>query len=175
MVSKQLLEEIRSRLSIAGFVGEYVPLKRSGRNFKGLCPFHQEKSPSFMVTEEKQIFHCFGCGFGGDIFTFLMKFNGLTLPEALKELAKKANVKLPEFSKETAKEDEEWAKKKKVAFRINEIAKDTFVKNLSDKQKGKEALHYLESRGLNKKTITENGLGYTDASWDGLYNSLMAL
>src|SRR3989338_3081404 len=88
-------EEIRSRISIVSFIGEKVPLKKSGRNFKGVCPFHHEKTPSFMVNEEKQIFHCFGCGEGGDIFSFVMKFDNLTFPEALRELAGRAGVELP--------------------------------------------------------------------------------
>ncbi|MBI4224408.1 MAG: hypothetical protein HY609_05695 [Deltaproteobacteria bacterium] len=96
--SKQILDEIRNRISIVNLVSEHVQLKRAGRNFKGLCPFHQEKTPSFTVTEEKQIFHCFGCGEGGDVFTFLMKVNGLSFPEALKELAKKAGVTQPAYS-----------------------------------------------------------------------------
>src|SRR3990167_3938407 len=95
MASKEILEEIRRRLSIVSLIGERIPLKKSGRNFKGICPFHQEKTPSFMVSDEKQIFHCFGCSTGGDIFTFLMKLEGLNFAEALEELARKAGVKLP--------------------------------------------------------------------------------
>ncbi|MDO8494847.1 MAG: CHC2 zinc finger domain-containing protein, partial [Deltaproteobacteria bacterium] len=105
MSSKQTVEEIRARLSIVDLIGKVIPLKKSGHNFKGICPFHQEKTPSFMVNEEKQIYHCFGCGEGGDIFSFLMKFENVTFPEALQELAKKAGVKLPEQTKGPQKKE----------------------------------------------------------------------
>lgn len=160
--SKQILDEIRSRISIVNLVSEHLPLKRAGRNFKGLCPFHQEKTPSFMVTEEKQIFHCFGCGEGGDVFTFLMKYNGLTFPEALKELAKKAGVKLPAYSESSREASKEWTQKKEWALRLNQIASEYFTsKNYAVKK-------YLAGRGIRPETIRAYGLGYADSGWDGL-------
>lgn len=172
MGSQAILDEIRNRLSIVSFIGETVPLKRAGRNFKGLCPFHQEKTPSFMVTEEKQIFHCFGCGAGGDLFTFLMKLNSLTFPEALKELAKRAGVTLPTFSKEQRSAEEELGRRKEMGLALNKLASDYFIQTLSDKTKGKEARDYLTARGLKNETIQQNLLGFADKSWDGLYKKL---
>lgn len=169
MASKELLEEIRRRLSIVSFVGERIPLKKSGRNFKGLCPFHQEKTSSFMVNEEKQIFHCFGCASGGDIFTFLMKIDGLTFPEALQELAKKAGVKLPTLlKKEDSEANEEWARRKAWGFRVNEIAQKHFLQNLNDPTLGKNARNYLQSRGINLETAKQHFLGVADKEWESL-------
>lgn len=171
MSSKQTLDEIRNRISIVSLVGESVPLKKAGRNFKGLCPFHQEKTPSFMVTEEKQIFHCFGCGTGGDVFTFLMKLNGLSFPEALKELAKRAGVKLPTFEgKNSRGAEEELARRKKWALRLNELAQNHFVKNLKEE---KLALEYLRTRGLTLETIEHHALGWSSSAWDSLYQEFL--
>lgn len=169
MASKENLEEIRRRLSIVSFIGERVPLKKSGRNYKGLCPFHQEKTPSFMVNEEKQIFHCFGCAAGGDIFTFLMKMEGLTFGEALQELAKKAGVKLPtSLEKTDSKADEEWARRKAWGFRINEIAQEHFVQNLNHPTLGRGVRDYLQTRGIDLATAKQHFLGYADKEWESL-------
>ena len=94
--SDEFIEEVRSRNDIVDVVGERVHLERKGSNHFGLCPFHNEKSPSFSVQQSKQIFHCFGCGEGGNVFTFLMKYENMTFPEAVKELAKRAGMELPE-------------------------------------------------------------------------------
>ena len=87
-------DEVRRRADIVSLIGEYVTLKKAGRNYLGLCPFHQEKTPSFSVSQEKQIFHCYGCSEGGDVFSFLMKLNQLTFPEALRQLARKTGVEI---------------------------------------------------------------------------------
>lgn len=176
MASPQILDEIRRRISIVSLVGERVPLKKSGSNFKGLCPFHQEKTPSFMVSDEKQIFHCFGCAAGGDIFSFLMKLDGLTFPEALEELAKRAGVKLPREKTPQARDaDAEWARRKQWAFRLNEIANDFFAKNLRDSEGGGKALQYLKERGIKTETIAQYQLGFADKNWEGLAAHLKKL
>ncbi|OGQ04492.1 MAG: DNA primase [Deltaproteobacteria bacterium RIFCSPLOWO2_12_FULL_44_12] len=173
MASKEILEEIRRRLSIVSLIGERIPLKKSGRNFKGICPFHQEKTPSFMVSDEKQIFHCFGCSTGGDIFTFLMKLDGLNFAEALEELARKAGVKLPPRQKsDTPDADADWMRQKKWALRLNEIAKDFFFKNLHDETKGTPARQYLKSRGISLELAKQLQLGFSDKSWEALVSVL---
>lgn len=169
MASPQTLDEIRRRISIVSLVGERVPLKKSGGNFKGLCPFHQEKTPSFMVSDEKQIFHCFGCAAGGDIFSFLMKLDGLSFPEALEELAKRAGVQLPREKTPGGRDaDAEWARRKQWAFRLNEIAGDFFAKNLRESGAGGKALQYLKERGIKTETISKYQLGFADKNWEGL-------
>lgn len=162
-------EEIRSRISIVSFIGEKVPLKKAGRHFKGNCPFHQEKSPSFMVSDEKQMFHCFGCGEGGDIFSFVMKFDNLTFPEALKELAHRAGVELPTRTREQRSQEEALLKRKEWAWRLNEIAADFFRQRLLSTPKASE---YLHSRGLTPETIETFGIGYAPDDWVGLSEQL---
>ena len=174
MASKQILEEIRSRVSIAALVGERVPLKRSGHNFKGLCPFHQEKTPSFMVSEEKQIFHCFGCAAGGDVFTFLMKMDGLSFQEALADLAKRAGVTLPAEKQAAPGADAEWVKRKQWSQRVNEIANAFFKKNFADEKIGKNIREYIQGRGIRLETASQHGLGFADKSWDALLHALNA-
>ncbi len=174
MASKEILEEIRNRVSIVSLIGERVPLKKSGRNFKGLCPFHQEKTPSFMVSDDKQIFHCFGCSAGGDIFTFLMKIDGLEFREALQDLAKRAGVRLPEETKNSNDADAEWERRKQWSLRLNKMAHDFFIKNLRDKNIGLKSRKYLESRGIDSQTTEGHGLGYAPDSWDLLTNTLAA-
>src|SRR3990167_124961 len=100
----QVVDQVQSLNDIVEIISAYVPLKRAGRSFKANCPFHQEKTPSFIVNPDKQIFHCLGCGVGGDVFSFLMKYEQMTFPEALKRLAERARVSLPEFQKTPPRE-----------------------------------------------------------------------
>ena len=125
--SDELIEEVRQSNDIVDVISQYVHLKRSGRNYFGLCPFHNEKSPSFSVSPDKQIFHCFGCGVGGNAFTFLMKIEGISFVEAVQTLAEKANIQLPtlENNADTAKE----ILKSKV-LKVNEIAANFYHENL---------------------------------------------
>ena len=138
-------EEIKSRIDIADFIGGYVKLQKAGRNYKGLCPFHQEKTPSFIVTPDRQIWHCFGCNEGGDIFKFLMRYENLEFYEALKFLAEKAGVEIQRFS---PAEQKEFG----VLYSVSEAAKFFFKEQLLAPA-GKPALDYLLSRGLTGKTI----------------------
>lgn len=172
MVPSSTLQEIKDRLSIVSIVGEYVPLKPAGRNHRGLCPFHSEKSPSFMVNEEKQIYHCFGCGEGGDIFRFLMKQEGLSFPEAIRSLADRAGVRLPETPQETRQDDAQH-QKKRWALRLNQIVWEHFQANLADPQRGEVARNYLKERGfLEIENNKQHFLGYADDSWDTLVGFL---
>lgn len=170
MFDQQILSDIRDRMPIVSLIGERIPLKKAGRNYRGLCPFHQEKTPSFMVSDEKQIFHCFGCGEGGDVFKFLMKFEGLSFAEAVWLLADKAGVQLPKdaFSKDP---DDELVRKKKWAYRINEIACEYFKESLKGSS-GQPARNYLKNRGILDETWTQLFLGYAEKGWDGLIRHL---
>lgn len=159
------LEEIKSKIDLVEYIGRYVQLKQGGRNFKGVCPFHSEKTPSFMVSAEKQIWHCFGaCNEGGDIFSFVMKMEGMSFGEAVKYMADKTGVKLSNVSYE--KSDE-----KKKLYSANQLAEDYYHENLF-KPIGKKALDYLLKRGLTEATIKEFKLGYADGSQNDLIAEL---
>ena len=130
------LEEIKNKIDIVEDVGKYVQLKQSGRNFKGLCPFHSEKTPSFMVSPEKQIWHCFGCNEGGDIISFTEKIEGLSFPDTIKELASRTGVKLSQNFKGRKEPTDS-------VFAINELACLHFEKLLKESE-GKRAYEYLK-------------------------------
>jgi len=147
------VEEIKNRLDIVDIISSYVPLKKAGANFKALCPFHQEKTPSFFVSREKQIWHCFGCGRGGDLISFVMEMEGLDFYEALKVLAEKAGVKIKPLEKEAYTE-------KKRLYELNDIASKFFSHILLKTKPGKRALEYLKKRGLKEETIEEFRIGY---------------
>lgn len=157
-------DQIKQRLNIVDIVSEYVQLKKAGTNYKGLCPFHNEKSPSFMVTEDKQIFHCFGCQEGGDVLAFVQKVENLDFRETLELLAPKAGVQLENYSPEKSKG---IARTKDVL----DSAKRFYHKVLMSSH-GKEALDYLHSRGLSDFTIEVFALGYAPDSWDTLLKAL---
>src|SRR4030065_1463011 len=127
MKFERLLEEVRSKVDIVDFISDYVQLKKSGQNYKALCPFHAEKTPSFMVSQPKQIFHCFGCGAGGDVVSFLMKHETLSFPEALQYLAQKAGIELRDihFIKDKS------SGKREQILRLNEEAMRFFIKKIS--------------------------------------------
>jgi len=168
--SEEKVSEIRDRASLLEVVSDYVSLKKAGKNYKGLCPFHSEKTPSFMVNEEKQIFHCFGCGEGGDVFTFLMKVTRLSFPQAIEELAKRYGVQLPskEFSPAQTKE----MAKREILFQINKIASEYFHDLLAVRREGGEARRYLSQRGIQEEIVKEYRLGYSLDRWDGLVQHL---
>ncbi len=158
-------EEIKQRLPIELIVGEYVDLKRAGRNYKGLSPFSPEKTPSFIVSPEKNIWHDFSSGKGGDIFTFIMEVEGLSFPESLQKLAERAGVELPEFKQPSTK----LKAQKQTLYQINTLATKYFQTSLL---KNQEALDYLKNRGITKQGIKEFKLGYAPNSADGLVKVL---
>lgn len=169
MYPTAFIQDIKDRISIVALIGEGVPLKKAGRNVKGLCPFHQEKSPSFMVNEEKQIFHCFGCGEGGDVFHYVMKREGLSFPEAIAYLADRAGVSLPEPSEASAQGGSAQDKRRKLLLRVNELACHYFRERLQDPQSGGLVRNYLQSRGFGDDVFsTQHLLGAADDRWDGL-------
>ena len=161
------LEEIKNKIDIVEYIGKYVPLKQSGRNFKGCCPFHNEKTASFMVSPEKQIFHCFGCGKGGDIFTFTEEIEGVDFPSAIRELAEKAGVKLPEYSNVRKEPTDKL-------FEINEQTCDIYEKELW-KVENKKVLKYLTDRGMEEETIRVFRLGVAPVNGDIIVKELTAL
>ena len=164
-------EEIKSRIDIVDLINGYFPLKQSGRSFKACCPFHNEKTPSFMVNQEKQMWHCFGsCADGGDIFAFIMKMEGLDFYSALKMLADKAGVELKRESKDYSKIKDQKDK----YFSANEFATDYYEKALTSKE-GKKALDYLKKRGLIDKTVKEFRLGYAPKSTANIVTELKKL
>lgn len=160
------IDEIKSKLSVEEVISWYLQLQRAGRNMKANCPFHNEKTPSFMVSPERQMWYCFGCNEGGDIFTFVMKIEGLEFRDALKLLAEKAGVKL----KNQAYNKNESGQKSKI-IDVLEISKNFYQKCLAIKA-GKKAYNYLLQRGLEKKTVETFQLGYAPDSWDLLSSFL---
>lgn len=162
-------DEIKSKLDIVEVIREYIPIKAVGANFQALCPFHNEKTPSFVISPEKQIWHCFGCGAGGDIFEFIKKIEGVEFPEALRILAQKANVKID------YNYNPELQNKKTKILDIIKKAVDYYHKNLIEKDSAKIARDYLESRGISKEAIDLFNLGYSEDSWDGLLKHLKSL
>ena len=168
--TEEKVSEIRERASILEVVSDYVSLKKAGKNHRGLCPFHSEKTPSFMVNEEKQIFHCFGCGAGGDIFGFLMKVGHFSFPQAVEELAKRYGVRLPARELSPAKKKE--LAKREILFQINQMALEYFHDLLSRRREGEEGRGYLLKRGVSEQVIQEHRLGYSLDRWDGLSRHL---
>ena len=164
------VSEIRDRSSILEVVSDYVSLKKAGKNYKGLCPFHSEKTPSFMVNEEKQIFHCFGCGEGGDVFKFLMKVGHFSFPQAVEELAKRYGVKL--HHRELSPTQKKEMAKREVLFQINQMASEYFHELLTQRREGEEGRKYLSKRGVREEIIKEHRLGYSLNRWDGLVQYL---
>jgi len=168
--SEGTVSEIRDRSNIVEVISDYVSLKKAGKNFKGLCPFHSEKTPSFMVNEEKQVFHCFGCGEGGDVLAFLMKVGHFSFPQAVEELAKRYGVRLPR--REVSLSQKKEMAKKDLLFQINQTASEYFHDLLTRRREGEEGRRYLSQRGMGEEIIQEHRLGYSLDRWDGLVQHL---
>ena len=156
------VEEIKSRLDIVDVISKYVILKKRGVNFIGLCPFHNEKTPSFIVSPQKGIYKCFGCGKGGDAITFLMEIQGKTYAETIRDLAEQFNIELPKTSKNY---DANKDKKAKIIEALKE-AKNLYTKNLLEKPEAKIAYEYLLGRGITEDVIKKYGLGYSEDTFD---------
>ncbi|MDA1060802.1 MAG: CHC2 zinc finger domain-containing protein, partial [bacterium] len=164
-----LVDDIKSRLTIEDVVSQYVQLKKAGRNLKGLCPFHSEKTSSFIVSPEKQICHCFGCNKGGDIFTFIQEIEGITFVESLELLSDRAGIKadLSKYQKKATKSE------KDDYYKAHELATEFFEKQLYKTDDGKKVLEYLHKRGLNDETIKEFRIGFAPDKYDELYPLLL--
>ena len=166
--SEELIEEIRNSNDIVDVISQYVILKRSGRNFFGLCPFHKEKSPSFSVSPDKQIFHCFGCGIGGNVIHFVSKIENLDFKETIELLANRANIALPTL--DNSQQDNKRAILKSKVYEINEIAAKFYHENLY-KPTSKEAQNYIKKRKLDNRTLKSFLIGYS-GTFDELYRVL---
>ena len=167
--SDDLIEEIRMKNDIVDVISGYVKLQRKGSSYFGLCPFHNEKSPSFSVSPGKQMYYCFGCGAGGNVFTFLMEYENFTFPEALERLADRAGVELPKL--EYSKEAKEQADLKSALLQINKEAAKFYYYQLRQKI-GEQGMVYLKGRELSDETINKFGLGYSDKFSNNLYRYL---
>ena len=168
--SDDIIEEVRSKNDIVDVVSQYVRLTKKGNSYFGLCPFHNEKTPSFSVTPGKQMYYCFGCGAGGNVFNFIMEYENYTFGEALKHLADRAGVELPKI--EYSREVRQKAQEKAELLEINKQAAQYFYQLRTEK--GQTGLDYLKNRGLSEETMRKFGLGYSDRAGGGLYRYLKA-
>ncbi len=164
-------DRVKQQADIVRVVGEYVRLKKSGQNFTGLCPFHGEKTPSFAVHPVKQIFHCFGCGKGGDVFSFVMEIEKCPFPEAVRIVAEKCGIALPR-PKERSPEERKENQQRAVLLEMHGEAQTFFVKQLETTGEGRAARAYLEDRGLDKEVIARFGIGYAPSGGDALLRQL---
>ncbi len=166
-------EKVKQQADIVRVVGEYVQLKKAGQNFRGLCPFHSEKTPSFNVHASKQIYHCFGCGKGGDVFNFVMEMEKCAFPEAIRIVAEKCGIAIPR-PKERSPEERKENQQRSALVEIHREAQAFFVKQLEGTAEGKLARAYLEDRGLDKDVIARFGIGYAASGGDALLRFLKA-
>src|SRR5262249_36548112 len=166
-------DEVKQQGDIVPVVGDYVRLKKSGANFTGLCPFHAEKAPSFAVHPTKQIYHCFGCGVGGDVFKFVMEMEKCAFPEAIRIVAEKCGIPVPK-PKERSPEERKENQQRTVLVEMHREAQSYFVKQLEETFEGKAARAYLEDRGLDKDAIARFGIGYAPSGGDLLLRHLKA-
>ena len=162
-----VVDRIRSATDIVDLVSEYVSLRKAGANFQGLCPFHSEKTPSFTVSPSKQIFHCFGCGVGGDAVSFVMRQEGMAFPDALRRLADRAGIAIPESEAHGRNREEYDALRK-----ANEEAMGFFEASLWKSKEGGAAREYLKKRGMDEESSRRFGIGYSPNAWDGLLKRL---
>src|SRR5262252_8881032 len=166
-----LAEKFKQQADIVRVIGDYVQLKKAGQNFRGLCPFHSEKTPSFNVHPTKQIYHCFGCGQGGDVFKFVMEMEKCPFPEAMRMVAEKCGIALPR-ARERSPEERRENQQRGVLLEIHREAQSYFVKQLESSLEGKAARAYLEDRGLDRDAIARFGIGYAPSGGDLLLRHL---
>jgi DNA primase len=164
-------ERVKQQADIVRVIGEYVRLKKSGLNFTGLCPFHAEKSPSFAVHPTKQIYHCFGCGVGGDVFKFVMEMDKVAFPEAIRVVAEKCGIAVPR-PKASSPEERKENQQRTLLVEMHREAQTFFVQQLGGTPEGKAARAYLEDRGLDKDAIARFGIGYAPSGGDALLRFL---
>ena len=164
LISDDVINQIKDRIDIAEIVGQHVSLTRAGQNLKGLCPFHQEKTPSFTVSSSRQIFHCFGCGAVGNVFTFLTRITGASFPETVKDLGRKVGIEIQDI---VSASEPQIAQGHRLE-QLNRMAAQWFQQNLQNDRSGAEARAYLAGRGIQEATIERFGIGVAPVEWDGL-------
>ncbi len=162
-------EQIKERINVADLIGEYLKLERAGSNFKALCPFHNEKTPSFMVNPERNFWYCFGCQKGGDIFSFVQEMEGLEFREALERLAERAGVEIPRFQRINKQEKNQ----KKTVYEILEIATRYYQSELTKNNAGKEVIKYLKERKIGGEEARDFRIGYSPDGWENILNLLL--
>ncbi|MFH1077036.1 MAG: DNA primase [Pseudomonadota bacterium] len=170
LIHDQTIREILHAANITDVISEYVTLKKTGRNFTGLCPFHAEKTPSFTVNEEKQLFHCFGCGLGGNVFSFLVRYHQIGFPEAVREVAKKYGIKIPTQS--MSPEEKKRLDERETIFQINKLALEYFSQSLANPSLGERGRGYLKKRSIPEGVVASFFLGYAPSGWNGAVNFL---
>ena len=167
-IPDNIIDEIRDRTDIVAVISEHVVLKKAGKNFKGLCPFHSEKTPSFSVSPEKRIYHCFGCGAGGNVYKFLMEIQSISFPDVIKLLAERTGVPLP---KNTSGHLQDPKQKEREALRkLNESATRYFQSLLKNPEGGLSARNYLSSRHFDAEILEKYRIGWSAPTWRGLLN-----
>jgi len=169
-IPENILNEIQDKCDIVEVISNYISLKPSGRNFKACCPFHHEKTPSFVVSPDKQIYHCFGCNSGGNVFNFLKEYEKIDFIDAVKMLAEKTGVKLPEYKNS----DDQEASVVSTLYSVNDIATNYYCDFLENKGSSSEPKKYIARRGLDASVIKKFRIGYADSSWKALLDYLSA-
>ena len=167
-IPQHIIEQVRDRSDVVEIVGAYVDLKRAGSNYKGLCPFHKERTPSFIVSPDRQTYHCFGCGKGGNVFSFLMEMDGVSFPEAVRELGKRAGVEVE------SRPDEDARSENDALFQANTFAGHFYHDSLVKTAAGEKARKYLEARGIPRDVWRRFGLGYAPAHGEALAQAAMS-
>ena len=164
MIPEEIIDEIQTKTDIVELISSYIPLKRAGKNFRALCPFHSEKTPSFFVNPQRQIFHCFGCGVGGGVIQFIMEYEKVSFPEAVEMLAKRLGISLPQKRlRDSGNRD--------YLYKVNQLAADYFFENIFSSS-GSRALSYLRQRGMGEDIIKEFKIGYALRDYRDLFNYL---
>lgn len=169
-IPEEVIRRIREQADIVEVVSQHLLLKKTGQNYTGLCPFHHEKTPSFVVSPARQIFHCFGCGAGGNVYHFLTKTEGLTFPEAVRALGEKVGIKIPTVKRSPPNPEAE--KEQARLYELNQAAVQWYHKNLLERPEARTARAYLAQRGIQTETIEAFCLGYALPSWDGLLKKM---
>ncbi|MFW5686884.1 MAG: CHC2 zinc finger domain-containing protein, partial [Halanaerobium sp.] len=159
--SDEFIDDLKENVDIVDLVSDYIELKKSGNRYKGLCPFHSEKTPSFFVNPDNNFYHCFGCGAGGDSINFVMEIENLTFVESVKMLAERSGMELPDLSNQ----QRQLYKEREKLFSLNKLAARFYNYLLTETEIGKDALDYLKERGFDQSAIEEFKLGYAADEW----------